>query len=300
MTTPRELQKLYEQGMNISAFLRDERGAERNTKEIIELSYELQSGSYIAAMKDDSMVQYQRNYSAEIAKVMTSLCSPTSLLEAGVGEATTLSDVLKSLGEPVRAYGFDLSWSRVAYARKWLSDHGFKDVTLCTGDLLEIPFSDNSMDVVYTSHSIEPNRGMEGPILRELYRVAKKYLVLLEPGYELANDEAKERMDHHGFCRDIPGTACDLGYEVVRHELFPHVYNPLNPTAITIIGKPVDAVSPGHTLACPKYKTPLKVMGGMLFSSEALAVYPVVGGIPCLRVENGILACKYPEMTPER
>lgn len=300
MTTPRELQKLYEQGTNISAFLRNDLGVGKNTKEIIEISYELQSGSYIEAMKDDSMVQYQRKYSAEIANVMTSLCNPTSILEAGVGEATTLSDVLISLGKPVRAYGFDLSWSRVAYAGKWLSDHGFTDVTLCTGDLLDIPFSDNSIDVVYTSHSIEPNRGIEGPILRELYRVAKKYLILLEPGYELANDEARERMDYHGFCRNIRGTACELGYKVVRHELFPHVYNPLNPTAITIIEKPVDAVSPAFTLACPKYKTPLKVMGGMLFSSEALTVYPIVGGIPCLRVENGILACKYPEMTLEK
>jgi uncharacterized protein YbaR (Trm112 family) len=36
-------------------------------------------------------------------------------------------------------------------------------------------------------------------------------------------------------------------------------------------------------------------IGGMLFSPEALVVYPIVGGIPCLRIQNGIFASKYEE-----
>ena len=37
----------------------------------------------------------------------------------------------------------------------------------------------------------------------------------------------------------------------------------------------------------------LKELGGMLFSPEAAVVYPIVGGIPCLRTGNGVLASKY-------
>lgn len=296
MTTPHQLKKLYEQGKNISAFLRNEMSLEYNTREIIEISYDLQTGSYIAAMEIDEMAKHKQEYSREIANRILSLCKPKSILEAGVGEATTLSGVLENLGNDVSSYGFDLSWSRVSYANKWLHSKGFTNTVLCSGDLFHIPFLDNSIDIVYTSHSIESNGGSEEPILRELYRVTRKFLILLEPGYELANDEAKRRMDSHGYCKNLESNSRSLGYEVLEHELFPYTTNPLNPTAITIIRKDGDSELLSDVLACPKFKTSLKEINGMLFSPEALTVYPIIGGIPCLRVEKGVFASKYEEV----
>ncbi|MDD2366595.1 MAG: methyltransferase domain-containing protein [Desulfuromonadaceae bacterium] len=296
MTTPGQLKELYKQGQNISAFLRKEMGVEHNTHEIIETSYDLQTGSYIAAMQDEKMLKHQKEYTQEIAATILSLYEPNSILEAGVGEATTLSGVLQHMQSEIHAYGFDLSWSRVAYAKKWLKSKGFNNTFLCSGDLFNIPFLDNSVDVVYTSHSIEPNGGNEEPILRELYRVARKYLILLEPGYELASDESRQRMDSHGYCKNLKGISDSLGYDVLEHKLFPYTSNPLNPTALTIIRKDNDVESPYSILACPHFKTPLREIGGMLFSPEALVVYPILGGIPCLRIENGIFASKYEEV----
>ena len=242
------------------------------------------------------MEKHKSEYTSEIAKTILSLCKPVSILEAGVGEATTLSGVLQNMGSDVSSYGFDLSWSRVAYAKRWLLSKGVDTTTLCTGNLLRIPFADNSIDVVYTSHSIEPNGGNERPILQELWRVTRKFLILLEPGYELADDEARKRMDLHGYCKNLRGIAEYLGYRVLMHNLFPFTSNPLNPTALTIIEKQADAGPPSYILACPKLKTPLERVGGMLFSPEALVVYPIVGGIPCLRIENAIFASKYKEV----
>ncbi len=298
MRTPLQLRALYDQGENISAVMRKERNLDHNSQEIIEVSYDLQTGSYISAMQSPQMLAHKNAYSAEIAARILSVCQPTSILEAGVGEATTLSGVSRSLGKGVKTYGFDLSWSRVAYARQWLNSQGIVDSVLCAGDLFHIPFLENSVDVVYTSHSIEPNGGSEEPILKELFRVARNYVVLLEPGYELASTEAKQRMDSHGYCKNLKAVAVNLGYEVLEHSLFPFVANPLNPTAITIIRKS-EAQQSVHTqsiLACPQFKTPLKELGGMLYSPEALAVYPVIGGIPCLKKENSIVATKYEEV----
>jgi len=298
MFTARELSDLYAAGKNISELLRHERGEARNTPDIIELSYDLQTGSYVNAMQDPAMREHKQLYAAEIARVVLSLCHPSSVLEAGCGEATTLSGVLAALGREIQAYGFDISWSRVACAARWLAAAQVQKVTLCTGSLLEIPFADDSIDVVYTSHSIEPNGGCEAVILRELFRVTRQFLILLEPGYELASPEARQRMDRHGYCRNLKGTAESLGYRVLAHEAFPHIANPLNPTAITIIAKPQSGKAPGPSivLACPKTRAPLEDLGGAMFSSEALTVYPVIGGIPCLRAENGILASKYRDM----
>jgi hypothetical protein len=296
MLTPRQLKTLYEQGKNISEILREELEVDHNTDEIIEISYDLQAGSYTDAQTDGDVAQRKRNYCAEIVRTIRSLCKPNSILEAGVGEATTFSGVLLGFEMPMPSFAFDLSWSRVAYARKWLEKDGIRNATLCTGNLLHLPYADNSIDVVYTSHSIEPNGGYEEVILKELYRVAMRYVVLLEPGYELAGDDARRRMESHGYCKNLTGVSESLGYEVIEHKLFPVTSNPLNPTALTIIRKNERAPSSSHVLACPKYKTPLEEVGGMLFSPEALVVYPIVGGIPCLRIENGVFASKYLEI----
>ena len=293
MITPLQISALYDQGGNVMENLRKEFGVRYNSSEIIEISYDMQAGSYISALDDPQYSDYMEKYTQEIAKTIISLVHPSSVLEAGVGEATTFSGVLKHLGVQVQSYGFDLSWSRVAFAKKWLEAKGYHDSVLCSGDLFHIPFADNSIDVVYTSHSIEPNGGREEPILRELYRVARQYLILLEPGYELADQEARERMDRLGYCRNIRKIAVSNGYDVIAHEFFPVTSNRLNPTAMTIIRKKETSDLPLHTLSCPKFKTPLIEIGNMLFSQEALVAYPIMGGIPCLRIENGIFASKY-------
>jgi len=82
-----------------------------------------------------------------------------------------------------------------------------------------------------------------------------------------------------------------LGYEVTRHELFPHTINSLNPTGITIIKKP-NSHRNVPQLCCPVTRAELVDLGDALFSPQHLAAYPVLCGIPCLRQENAIVASR--------
>lgn len=301
-TSPRQLKKLYEQGENIVAYMRQEMGLQHNTREIIEVSYDIQTGSYIKILEDDKVIKCKTEYWSQVAKKIQSVCQPESILEAGIGEATTLVGVLKNMQGEINSYGFDLSWSRTAYAKNWLQKNDISNAQLCSGDLFNIPFRDNSMDVVFTSHAIEPNGGHEKTILKELYRVARKFLILIEPSYDLASDEAKQRMDAHGYCKNLQQHAADLGYEVLEHELFPYTLNKMNPSALTIIrksDKDTDNSIHDSVFACPKYKTPLQEIDCALFSHEAQLVYPVIGDIPCLRIENGIFASKFAELASQ-
>jgi ubiquinone/menaquinone biosynthesis C-methylase UbiE/uncharacterized protein YbaR (Trm112 family) len=297
VVTAKELKALYNKGENISQFLRQQQGTSTNDRSIIEASYDLQAGSYVRSMADPKKAQYKKDYTSRIADVISSLCQPFSIVEAGVGEGTTLSGVLGHFDDNVKSYGFDLCWSRVAYARKWMAQYSNSETTLFTGDLFNIPLQDKSIDVVYTSHSIEPNGGKEEALIKELYRITGRYLVLLEPGFELASQEAKERMESHGYCKNIAETAKNLGYQVIQHELFPVTANPLNPTALTIIKKAdsfsFDEVSP---LACPVYKTPLVAYPDIMYSQEALTAYPIIQSIPCLRAENSVTASHFEEL----
>jgi hypothetical protein len=120
MHSPRELQGLYKQGVNITQLLREEHGLQQNSANIIEIAYDLQAGSYVEYMKSAENEMRVKAYSAEIARTVMTLCSPASILEAGVGEATTLSGVMRNMGPLVRGYGFDLSWSRIAWIKQLL------------------------------------------------------------------------------------------------------------------------------------------------------------------------------------
>ncbi len=291
---PAELKAAYARGENITALLRKQFGSLINTEEIIELSYDLQAGSYVAAMQDSAVAANVNEYAAEIARLLLQYGGPSSLLEAGVGEATTMARVLQAYHQTeIEAHGFDLCWSRIYQGKQWLAREGLPRVALCTASLARIPFADNAFDVVYTSHSIEPNGGRESEILGELYRVASRYLMLLEPAYELATPEAQARMTQHGYCRDLCGYAERLGMKVIAYRLFPVVRNPLNPTGLIIIEKDSTRSPVIPTYQCPKYRTPLVKHEQVYYSPEGFSVFPILAGIPCLRAENSITASLY-------
>lgn len=295
---PKVLADAYRRGENITAILRNLDATDRNSEATIETAYDLQAGSYVALLAAPAVQARQRAYGAAIADILCELTRPTSLLEAGVGEGTTFSFVLQALASPdLTAHGFDISWSRIATCRDWLAAQGVGEPTLAVAGLLHLPYASDAFDVVYTSHTIEPNGGNEAAVLRELYRVTSRYLVLLEPGYELASDEARARMDRLGYCRDLPGTATSLGMKVIRHELFSHSVNPLNPTAVTLIEKAPHAAPATPAFACPNYGDPLFEVGGALFSPDSLRAYPSLGGIPLLRQQDAVIASAFERFT---
>jgi SAM-dependent methyltransferase len=221
-----------------------------------------------------------------------------SLLEAGVGEATTLANVLRLMhSSPAHVFGFDISLSRLLVARAYAGSLGVK-VNLFTATLESIPLPSDSIDVVYTSHSIEPNGGRERPILEELYRVARRYVVLREPSDELGSLATREHIAKHGYVRGLHATAESLGYAIVEHSLFGHDPNPSNQAAWTIIrksGGPSDRLASRAALSSPISKTPLITAGGALYSPHDGLLFPVFGGVPCLLPDSGVLCLHWLE-----
>lgn len=292
MQSPRQLKKEFLRGENLSTRLKKTESS-LTTQEIIEISYDMQAGSYIESLKQADFLKHNQDYTAEIARIISSLDSPQSILEAGVGDGITLSGVLKNLNLSIPSFGFDISWSRIKICQQWFHQNTINNYRLCTGDLLNIPFLDNSIDIVFSSHSIEPNGGFEEAILKELYRVTGNYLILIEPAYEFADNDAKKRMDHYGYCKNLFSIAKSLGYNILKHEIFPFYTNPLNPSAIIIIKKQTDRSAEHNYFACPEFKTPLIEHEHAFYSPEALSLYPKIDQIPCLRIQNRILASQF-------
>ena len=291
---PKKIKEAFARGENITSLLKKVADHKQNTEEIIETAYDLQSGSYVKLLDSPQHKAHRELSGKGIAAEILNLTNPKSILEAGIGEGTGFSFVVQNIGESIQyAHGFDISWSRIATCRNYLEKQDMSNTFLSVASLLHMPYVDNSFDFVYTSHAIEPNGGHEEPILRELYRVTSRYLILLEPGYELASPEAKARMEQHGYCKDLAGCAGRMGMRVIKNQLFPHTGNPMNPTALIVIEKQPGANSAVPQLACPRFGDPLEDSVDSLYSSQSLRAYPKIKGIPCLRIGDGIIASAY-------
>lgn len=288
-----KIKEIYQKDQNIIQYLRGLEGRSDNSVEDIMISYDFQAGTYIENYRKNTSA-YQK-YCFHLSKVIENLnVAPfDTLLEVGVGEGTTLGPLLCSLKKsPRQCYGLDISWSRIKYARRFLEELAITNVELVVGDMFCTPLKDNSMDIVYTFHSIEPNGGKEKEVLTELYRITNKYLILLEPLYELADEKARARMLSHGYVTKLYAAAVELGYSVIEHRPFEVCCNPLNPTGLMIIRKDSsDKVS--DPLCCPMTKTGLIQKNDAYYSQESMLAYPVIDGIPCLLPRNAIVATKY-------
>ncbi len=299
---PQEIVRVYQSGKNVMEYLRARQGTAENDPFTILASYDLQAGSYVRALiENPELGKIQAAAAAKFAGLFDRL-APDSILEVGVGEATTFANVLARMQRrPKHALGFDISVSRILVARDYLASLG-QGATLFTGALEAIPLPAASIDVVYTSHSVEPNGGRERPILEELYRVARRYVVLCEPSNELGSEATQRRMVQHGYVQNLHATAVSLGYEVVEHSLWGVDANPQNQAALIVIRKPGfdQAPSPAPpALASPVSKRALVRAGGALYSEDDCLVFPILAGVPCLLIDNGVFCVRWLESVPK-
>lgn len=295
------MQAAYSKGENAMEscreyFRRSNETVEGNDLLATLVAYDLQAGSYVSAVRADR--KKNQSWCRQLASLLSSvLADGDSILEVGVGEATTLAGVLAESGtNPSMAFGFDVSWSRVCVGRQWLQENGQRAV-LFVADLLSIPMGDGSVDVVYSSHSLEPNRGKEEEAIRECLRVARKAVVLVEPICELASREAQARIRSHGYVEGLRETAERLGAKVSEYRLLDYTPNPLNPSGVIHLTK--DGASNGpkdqftaSVWRCPVTGVALEAGTEFFYAHQVGLAYPVLRAVPMLRAEHVIVASK--------
>lgn len=282
----------FARGDNAMEYARQVLGRNDNLGVATLIAYDLQAGAYVQHAQSDP--EGKRRWCAQLAEIVAQHLLPGgSVMEVGSGEATTLAGLLESLPQHSGvALGFDISWSRCAHGRAWLRQRA-QNADLFVADLFHIPLADNSVDLVYTSHSLEPNGGREQAALRELLRVARRAVVLVEPIYELAAPEAQERMAHHGYVRNLKQTAEELGYLVSDYRLLDFYVNPLNPSGVVCIEKQQVNEVTQPLWRCPLTHSTLLRTSKAFMSPDTGLVYPVLDGIPMLCRDHAVLASAY-------
>jgi len=289
------VRRLYRDGINVVDYLKRQLGSHVNTEQVIEIAYDMQAGSYVEYFRKHFATETV--YHRELAEVLGRYLAPgDSVLDVGTGEMTTLASIAAACYERVAvAYAMDISVSRLIVGRRHLAATLAADLTQrirpVSATLFELPFADSSIDVVWTSHAIEPNGGREQQALTELVRVARRYLVLFEPSYRRNSEAGRQRMQQLGYVGDLEDLAARLpGVQLEAVVPIQHTQNPLNPTYAHVLRKSESASDEQPTLRCPLTHGPLRASDGYLYSSSALLAYPILEGIPILRRDKGISA----------
>lgn len=288
----------YKTGGNVSEILRKQIGSCQNTSDVIEIAYDLQAGSYIrdTLARIDQLDSLVGERAAHLEKYIS---SGMSILDVGCGELTKLALILNKLASyDLDVFAFDLSWSRLYLGQNFFQEHidaKLGSNTFFSADMDSIPLPTNSIDVVTSNHSLEPNGKTLALILEELFRVARSYCVLFEPHYGLCDAEGKARMEKLGYIKNIEETVAALGGVIIDVVPMINIANRLNPTACFVI-EPPRAIS--QPASIPRFTAPgtdylLSEEPGYLGSKNTGLLFPILRGIPMLKKGNAILANSY-------
>lgn len=285
----------YAAGRNVMRAFNDRHGLRHNAPESIEAAYEIQAGQYIRNLAD--LPAYYDEFTDEQAAIFTEhFPGCESVVDAGCGELTTAALLFPKIETPAHCLAFDLSWSRVNVGREHFRATVDAEVAartrLFVADICEIPLPDNSVDVVVTSHALEPNHGREAFLVTEMLRIARRGLVLFEPSWELGDDDQRAYMDEHGFVRDLAGHCTRAGGLVADERLTEVHYNPRNRTAALVVYKRDPGPANEPELVDPVTRGPLVFdeEDRVYHARERSVVYPCLRGIPVLKESAGMLA----------
>ena len=272
------IKELYSKNENITEALL-KRGIEINAQ-IIEMIYDLQSGTYTK----DWLTSPDKNktFAKEIVQHISKLIEPgKTLLDAGVGEGSTLIPILAEFGKPLDVLAFDISWSRLSWATENAFNNGMT-INFAVADLLSIPLADASVDYILTVHALEPNGGQETKILKELSRVVRRFVFLVEPDWDIASPEQKLRMKSLNYIGSLNFPISNSGLRIVSRSTIKSNSNQLNAASIFILEKidTNDKLNPKDWMD-PILKEPLLEFEGGLRGKSGLW-YPVLRNIPFL------------------
>lgn len=285
----------FQRGENVTALLRNQFGTSDNTPEIIEIAYDLQSGSYADFTKENR--NWWQAYTGEISRILSRYYRDGhSVLDVGTGEMTTLAGVANSCYSGCSDYfACDISWSRLHKGRQFLAGELRNDIAEklqpFVANLFNLPLADQAVDIVWTSHALEPNGGREKEALAELLRVARTKVILFEPYYEQNCPEGRSRMKKLGYVTGIPKAVEELG--ATCEEIIPiaNPSNPLNPTYAFVV-QPLNTARESSRAfwACPSTRLPMHRRNDCFWSEFSMLAYPIIQDIPVLRPEAAILA----------
>lgn len=122
-----------------------------------------------------------------------------SIIEVGAGELTLLFPVVQKSKKINFVSGLDLSYERVKSGKAFFEKNNIRADHYIACDASNLPYADNSFDMVYTHYCLEQVPFLAKKIIDEMIRISSKYIIIMEPSYEFSNKITKHRILTKGF-----------------------------------------------------------------------------------------------------
>jgi SAM-dependent methyltransferase len=196
----------------------------------------------ISAIIDRSLasnVDYELLRRAHIQQILPALEAVRfkSMLEVGSGASINLYYLSRWF--PEKEYiGVDFAGERTRQAKTYWDKRNVR-LSYVRGDATRLPFKDNSVDVVFSSHCLEQlSKDSEcEAAIREMHRISAKKVVMMEPGYELGNPTQKSYIELRGYSKHILSIVKRNGFDLAGYFLLETTGNALNPTMMIVVNK---------------------------------------------------------------
>lgn len=286
---------LRQSGSNVTRGLNTLLNSKSNSTQVIQAAYEMQAGTYIDFyLKNEQFIKRRAKELAQKSEPFFKKAS--SVLDIGTGELTLVASLYRELGFPdSELFVTDLSWSRLSLGLAQFGGDFAKFPTAVVAEHSNLPFADASVDVVMSDHSIEPNGGREDSILRELFRVCRSFLILIEPDFPLNSAAGQARMKRHGYIGDLRPHIRKLGGLILEDRPMINNYKSLNRASVLVVAPPPPSMKKATMLlsnfpTVPGTNLPLMLEDGAYVSPTLGIAFPVLKGIPFMTAENALPA----------
>jgi hypothetical protein len=170
--------------------------------------------------------------------------------------------------------------------------NNFGEKIFIKANMFSMPFAPLSVDAVFSFHAIEPNGDADSrTIINQIFRIARKLVVLFEPNYREASEEMKQRMIHHQYaCNIWNETDEQPGFTIIEEGRNSHSVNPENATSYRIFKRDEAAPDVPTTVPflSPVNRRPLMLRPDCLADVDGCFAFAKIAGIYCLAPEDAI------------
>ena len=279
MISLEKLKKLFKKNININQYLKRQKNLTKT--DIIKISYDIQTGSYIRTYNYQKSKKVLEPMIEEINSLKFK-----SLLDFGCGELTNFFTIVKNIDtKNKKFYANDLSFSRIYHGRKFLKNKISIKLTCFANNSIKLPLPDDSIDVVTTIHAIEPNKKDANKILKELWRISRKKLILLEPNNKLTEKMSKskrkiinKRFKKHNYVLNLEDKIKKItsNYRILEIK---DQFNVFNPASLFIVSKNSKKKNKLNFLNPNNNKDVLKNNSNFCFSENTGELFPKINDI---------------------
>ena len=121
----RNIQNVYKNQKNVMAYIRKKKSTLKNSPDAILFSYDLQSGKNYSHRLEKRKERVWDSIGETINNIISEY-KTKNVLEAGTGEGNTLVHATSKNKFNSKFFGFDISLSRLLYAKRYLEIGVFK------------------------------------------------------------------------------------------------------------------------------------------------------------------------------